>query len=613
MDKEKKLNKVFMVISLILPFFIFLLLDLFYMIFCYNYTGIIAYVNTLTFSYFILYMVYLIFWGITKKSGVALTLLAVILFVFSIINQIKIAYTNEPVLFTDILFLNNTGELTGIIGSTVLKIIKYHLNTAIIYLKLNFLICTLSILCTIQIKKTKIRLIMILVPLAILTIIFLPLKSTTNFFLTTIFKTDKRVDYERYIYKTQYYAYYGVVSGMYNDLLENRLYEPENYNEKNVNETIKKAKNNSDNSFGKPNIIVLFAESFWDVDQLEEVSFNKEVTKNFNELKEKGIFINMISPSYGGVSSNIEFEFLTGANVMYFNEGYIPCMQLYRNKTYYDRPSIIKELRNNGYKTKIVNYTSPKSFQIGRFYKYLEVDEAEFILDTDKKYFKGQYVSDEYIIDKTIEEFNNKDKNEKLFYMTLTMQSHMPYLKEKYDNYDIKITKSNLSNDMNETLLSYSQGIYDADQQLKRLYDYIQTLDEPTIIVFYGDHLPYLKTTENVNILDYLNYFNTGNEKINLYRKYNTQCLILANFDVENDETNYLSPDLLGCYIINRMDINISGYYKWLYNNKYSLPSANWYISMDTEGNLYYTSELSGELKNAYDFRKNVQYKLFVK
>ena len=613
MDKEKKLKTIFMVISLTIPFFVFLLFDLFYMIFCFNYTGIAADSNTLTFSYFILYMVYLIVWGITKKSGKALIIMSIILFILSIVNVFKITYTDEPIVFTDILFLNNTGELTGIIKDTIFKVISFHLIRAIIYIDLSFLICTIGAVYSVKIEKNKERAMMILIPLIVLILLFLPFKGSTDFILNNLFKVNERKDYHRLTKKTENFANYGVIGGMYDELLENRIYEPSNYNEKRVNEIIAKAENDSDDSFGQPNIIVLFAESFWDVDQLEEIEFDKEITKNFNELKEEGIFIDMISPSYGGVSSNIEFEFLTGANLMYFNEGYIPCMQLYRNKTYYNRPSIINELKNNGYKTKIVNYTPSTSFSIGNFYKYLKVDEAEFVLNVDAEDLKGQYVSDEFVVDTIINEFNNKNKNEKLFYMILTMQSHMPYLKEKYNNYDIEITNSNLSNDMNETLLSYSQGIYDTDQQLKRLYDYIQTLDEPTIIVFYGDHLPYLKTTENVNILDYLKYFNTENEKINLYRKYNTQSLILANFDIENDGTNYLSPDLLGCYIINRMDINVSGYYKWLYNNKYSLSSANWYVSTDAEGNLYYTKELDGRLKNVYNLRKNIQYKLFVK
>jgi hypothetical protein len=433
--------------------------------------------------------------------------------------------------------------------------------------------------------------------------------------LNSIFDIQERVDYAATTSDIMYFCKYGVISGMYGQLLENRIFEPDDYDENKLNEILEENDDtNSDNSFGTPNIIVLFAESFWDVDQLlEEVEFNTKVTSNLEELKSKGIFFNMISPSYGGVSANVEFEFLTGANLMYFNKGYVPYMQLYNNKSYYYKPSIISELKNNGYNTKIVTYTSKELFDCGRFYNYIGVDETEYNTDIAEENIKGKYVSDEYVVDKIINEFENKDKNEKLFYMTLTMQAHMPYLIDKYENYDVNIVSSNLEQSMNETLISYAQGIYDTDKQLGRLYEYIQTLDEPTLLVFYGDHLPYLENSEGVNILDYLQYFNTDDELLNDYRMYNTQALILANFEINDDKNQYIGPDLLGAYILNRMDINISNYYKWLYNYKNNLAASNYIVSIDSKGQLYYTNNLSSELKEAYNIRKNMQYKFFIK
>ena len=69
---------------------------------------------------------------------------------------------------------------------------------------------------------------------------------------------------------------------------------------------------------------------------------------------------------------------------------------------------------------------------------------------------------------------------------------------------------------MTDVLLSYSQSCYNADMQLGRMYDYIQNFDEPTILVFYGDHLPYLPDTKTKeDIINYLSYFNTDDELLN--------------------------------------------------------------------------------------------------
>ena len=61
------------------------------------------------------------------------------------------------------------------------------------------------------------------------------------------------------------------------------------------------------------------------------------------------------------------------------------------------------------------------------------------------------------------------------------------------------------------------------------------------------------------------------------------------------------------------MDINISNYYKWLYESRKDIGSANFLVTVDNNGNLYNTYELSGKQKNIYELRKNIEYKLFVK
>lgn len=564
----------------------------------------------------IVYTLFGFIWSIVKKEKIVITVLGIFFILLSSINQIKMSYTKEPVLLSDVLYLNSTGELVGIIQGSFIS----TLSTFIVPLLIEIVLFIVGIVIArricgnIQISTGKARILIGGLTMVILILLFTPIKPINNFVKRTIFEENKRKDYECYTTMSQYYVSYGLIGGMYGQVLESRIQEPEDYNEEIVNMELANAKDNEVKTLGKPNIIVVFSESFWDVEQLEEVEFNKEVTPNFNKLKEKGLSFNMVSPVYGGISANVEYEFLTGSNVAYFNRGYVPYMQLYNNKTYYNRPSMIAELKNNGYKTKIVPCTSAGLFNCGRFYKYVGVDEVEYITDVDDKYIKGKYVSDEYVTDKIIEEFEKKNKDERLFYMTLTMQAHMPYAKDKYDKYDVDIEKSNLSQEENDTLASYAQGIYDADKQLGRLYEYIQTLDEPTIIVFYGDHLPYLYCG-NENVIDSLGYFNTGDTTLDNYRLYNTQSLIVGNFDIEKDaeNTKYLSPDLLGAYILNNMDIKIDNYYKWLYSSRKTIGAMNYFVVVDYNGNLVDTYNLDNELEKLYKLRRNIEYKLFVK
>ena len=88
--------------------------------------------------------------------------------------------------------------------------------------------------------------------------------------------------------------------------------------------------------------------------------------------------------------------------------------------------------------------------------------------------------------------------------------------------------------------------------------------------------------------------------------------MILANFDI-NKEKGYLGADLLGTYVLNKMDINISDYYKWLYTTKDEISGANWKITVDKQGEIYNTNLLEDKMKKAYELRRNIQYKYFIK
>ena len=146
---------------------------------------------------------------------------------------------------------------------------------------------------------------------------------------------------------------------------------------------------------------------------------------------------------------------------------------------------------------------------------------------------------------------------------------------------------------------------------MKKLYDYINTIDEETIIVFFGDHLPHLQTKTGQDALFLTNFLNKKYDLESTYRQFNTEALILSNYDMDFDDTKYLSDDLLFTYIMSYMDMNLSPYYNFLYSTIDTLPSSNYVVSIDKNGQKYYTMALEGEMKDTYNLREKVQYRLF--
>ena len=517
-----------------------------------------------------------------------------------VVSEIKLHFLGQPFYLQDLAYISNLSEIINISKNGLFSMITSMPISVFICLILLIFLNIISFKFNNKINRfSRKSIITLFVSIIVIILLVIPNKTINHFILKHFYAIDKREDYSAILSNDQYYHMYGPLLSLYSNMLESRVFKPGDYDENLIENTLKNSKKENNKILGKPNIIVIFSESFFDVDLIDEIKFDKKITENYNNLKEKGLVFDMLSPSYGGISANVEFEFLTGGSLNYFGMSSVPYMQFYNNSNYYDSPSIIKELKNNGYYTKLSSFTSSKLFDCQKAYNFFEIDDVDYDLNVDEKNIKGTYPSEDYVVDKIIKQLN--DSKKPLFYMIRTMETHMPNYLNKYTDYDIDIEYSNLDRSVTSYLKSFSQGIYDADIALGKIYEYIQTIDEPTLIIFYGDHLPYLGDTTKFS------YFSTDDEKLNLYRIYNTEGLILSNYDiselkVENENIKYLGPDLLGTYILNHMDINISDYYVWLYNTKDTIGTSNRFLSVDQAGNIYYNNELPDKMKELYDY-----------
>lgn len=607
---EKHKSKIHALVTV--PFLLFLVFQCYYMLCNITYARIIC-IQGLFFSFLLFWGIYMFVFGCMNNVYRTTVLLSAALVLFGIVNQLKIAYSDTPVFLSDFFFLNSAGTFMDILKGTIMGIILKYLVIIVAFLTGIVCICKFAKNRNEFSIRKRFRAFYIILPILFMVIISVPNKNISHFMLKTFFSIDERQDN----YATTnmgYYFKFGVFGGLYGQNLESRLEEPDGYDpselEQLVEESCKKKRNS--HKFGKPNIVMIFSESFWNIDDMKEVRFDQPVASNFEQLKQKGILVDMISPSYGGISSNVEYEMLTGSSIKFFSSGYIPYMQLYIDDKYIKAPSVIQELKRNGYKTHITSTWESSLFNCKSVYEYFGVDVTEYKEDLKDSYKKGGRISDAYVAERLIQELKEKPKDEKLFTMILTAQAHMPFNFDKYEDYDISIVDSKLDPEEEDTIRSYAQGVYDADKQLKEVYDFIQTYEEPTILIFYGDHLPYLKNEKGEDITKKLEYFNTGDSTEDLYRKYHTQCLILANYDIGEDDIDYMGPDLVMDYLLNNMDLEVSPYYQWLYTTIDKLPASNLYVSVDKNGNKYKTSKLTGTMKDTFDLRRKMNWKYFV-
>ena len=110
--------------------------------------------------------------------------------------------------------------------------------------------------------------------------------------------------------------------------------------------------------------------------------------------------------------------------------------------------------------------------------------------------YKGRWVTDDYMAGFIEDKFEQAvSEGQLLCNYTTTIQNHMSYTADKYGtdySYPPVETNAQLTDDVRTMLEVYIEGARDADAMLGRLVDYFSQTDEPVVLAFWGDHLPYL-------------------------------------------------------------------------------------------------------------------------
>ena len=511
--------------------------------------------------------------GNTKRSKITLI---VIFGILVLINDIKFNIMGIPLEISDVDYLKPSSmEMMGIATTSIGPWIFKTIIKTIIFV----IICLTTLLRNIEYKyNIKKRLLLITTFLILNILIFMLLIKNNIFVINNIYRTTQE-EINQNVSANNIYVEYGYYQGLLLNALSKTNYTnnpPEGYDKSIVLKELEKYKNVEENIWGKANVVFLLSESFSDMSKISNTTFDKDLTPNitkYSKDKDKMVF-DFISPTFGGCTVNTEFEVLTGGSINYFAPGFIPWTQYYNNDNGELSPSLIREFNNNGYTTMYITPWKKDLYKSGYVYTLFGTDKKKY-LEELKGNYKGIYYSDESFINDIFNELKDTKDNNYKFIFGATAQNHYPYSKDKYDNYDINIKETSLKGEDKDIMLNYAQGIYDADKELGNLYEKIKTLKTPTIVVFFGDHLPY--TTDSKGYDPYLSddYFNTDNTNVNELRKYTTKAVILSNFDLKTEKITSMNASFLGAYVLNKMDLKISDYFKYIANSEKIAPAYN--------------------------------------
>lgn len=254
-----------------------------------------------------------------------------------------------------------------------------------------------------------------------------------------------------------------------------------------------------------PNIIFILSESFFDVTELEGVTFDADPLADFHALQKESVSGTFYTRSLGYGTCNIELEIMTGINTALLSG---EDLYSFSPDVFSRLPSVPSLLRDNGYYTAMLHMFNDSVYHRTEFFNQLGFDNlfftgdfAEFYTPAAEApdywtymadYISGAFYSDDFMTDLliTLYDYRKTQSDQPVFLYGISMENHSTYT-GKYPEEQLSVgPHSPLTGEAADNLLNVSQGISNASAALGRLVDYFRTVPEPTVIVFYGDHRP---------------------------------------------------------------------------------------------------------------------------
>ncbi len=200
----------------------------------------------------------------------------------------------------------------------------------------------------------------------------------------------------------------------------------------------------------------------------------------------------IVVPYFAGGTADTEFDVASGMQTNLLNPA-APSLTAFRTVNR-DLDSIFRIFGADGYTSCFMHPGQSWFYNRENVYDWFGADESFFVEDFDAEY-KGSWVTDESVLRELVSRFEEKSAGGGLdFTYAVTIQNHMSYTAEKYGDYvcpEVETT-AELSPEIRTAVNVYAEGIRDANAMLEDLTEFYSAQDEPVLLVFFGDHLPYL-------------------------------------------------------------------------------------------------------------------------
>lgn len=239
----------------------------------------------------------------------------------------------------------------------------------------------------------------------------------------------------------------------------------------------------------RPNVILVQLESFFDVTTLEGVTYSKEPLPNLRQQTAQYPSGLLRVPVIGAGTVNSEFEVLTGMRVQDFGAAEYPFKSVLTRETC---ETIAYDLLKSGYRTHAIHNHQGSFYGRDEVYTHLGFEDFTSIeYFRDPEFNENSWAKDTLLTEEILELINGTTERD--FVFAMSVQAHGKYPSEYQPGEDDVYVTGGIEDAESLAKLNYYLGqLYEVDQFIGELYRAVMELEEETVLVFYGDHLPSL-------------------------------------------------------------------------------------------------------------------------
>lgn len=366
------------------------------------------------------------------------------------------------------------------------------------------------------------------------------------------------------------YKRYGSAYGFGMNFIAMQVQKPEGYSTEEVQKVLDGYTSDEKIEGKTPNVIVILCEGFSDLSVIGDFKTNEEYLPNYRSLSENVIKGYAYSSVLGGTTADSEYELLTGNAITYLPAGTVPYQQYIHDDTL----NFTRTLKSMGYYATALHPYSRNTYRREIVYPLLGFDEYQDMTFIKNPEYLRYYITDKTDFNKIIDLYENRDTSKPFYLYNVTMQNHSPYDLGKMD-YNIHV----LDGDYPQAD-EYLSCISATDAAIPTLLEYFSKVDEPTYILFVGDHQPNLYD----GFFEYL--FGCEQSELStdeLQKRYTVPFFIWSNQDIEEKQVDAISMNYLSSYFLKETGFPLTAYNKYLLDlyEKYPVVNINGYLDRD--------------------------------